>query len=331
MTMDDIARLANVSKPTVSRALKDSPLVNPTTKEHVRSIAQAHGYAVNRNAQNLRHQRTNTVAVSLDYRSHKKNHISDPFIFDLLAGVSEALGDRNQDLLLSAPTHNDAAFIRNLISSRVADGVVLLGQGHREEMLGELHRSGVPIVVWGAGSSHTDYCVVGSDNFRGGQLVGEYFLHRGRRRFVFAGDVSFREIYLRCAGLEQVAEQHPGKISMQTLPIRHFSYESAFSTAARFLTETQTPPDAIFAYSDTAAMAFINACRERGLGVPQDVSIVGYNDLAVTSYFNPAITTIRQDAYEAGKCLVVNLMDILAGQAPTKPTLIPTELIVRGT
>ena len=91
-TMADIAELANVSKPTVSRALSNSPLVNEATRDHVLAVAAEHGYAVNRNAQKLRHKRTNTIAVSMDFRSHRENHISDPFMFDLLAGVSEALG-----------------------------------------------------------------------------------------------------------------------------------------------------------------------------------------------------------------------------------------------
>ncbi len=97
ITMDDIAALAQVSKPTVSRALGNSPLVNAKTREHVRAVARKHGYAVNRNAQKLRHNRSNTIAVSIDFQSHQKNHVSDPFIFELLAGVSEALGDLNQD------------------------------------------------------------------------------------------------------------------------------------------------------------------------------------------------------------------------------------------
>ena len=94
--MEDIAKLAKVSKPTVSRALSGSPLVKPETKMHVLSVVREHGYTVNRNAQKLRQKRTNTIAVSLDYRSHQLNHIADPFIFKLLAGVSEALGPKGK-------------------------------------------------------------------------------------------------------------------------------------------------------------------------------------------------------------------------------------------
>ncbi len=100
--MDDIAHLAQVSKPTVSRALSNSSLVNAKTKQHVLSVARKHGYVVNRNAQKLRHKHTNAIGLSMDFLSHRKNHVSDPFIFELLAGVSEALGNLNQDLLLAA-------------------------------------------------------------------------------------------------------------------------------------------------------------------------------------------------------------------------------------
>ena len=109
ITMDDIAALAKVSKPTVSRALGNSPLVNVKTREHVLAVARQHGYAVNRNAQKLRHNRSNTIAVSIDFQSHQQNHVSDPFIFELLAGVSEALGELNQDLVLTAQSRVETA------------------------------------------------------------------------------------------------------------------------------------------------------------------------------------------------------------------------------
>lgn len=330
ITMDDIARLANVSKPTVSRALSNSPLVNPETKRRVLEVAKSHGYAVNRNAQNLRHKRTNTIGVSLDFLSHKKNHISDPFIFDLLAGVSEALGEANQDLLLCAPVHNDTDALQQILSSRVADGFIILGQGHRELMLGELARDGAPIVVWGAGNKRTPYCVIGSDNFAGGQLAGEHFLKQNRGRFLFAGDTTFREIKLRRAGLEDIANRSGTTVSISDIALSHFSFEAAFDAANNYLQTVSEPADAVFAYNDTAAMAFVRAFLDAGLSVPGDVSVVGYNDIPSAAYFNPSITTIRQDPYQAGELLVSNLMNMLDGISPLSAT-IKTELIVRDT
>ena len=330
ITMDDVARLAKVSKPTVSRALSGSPLVKQDTKDHVLSVARKHGYVVNRNAQKLRHKRTNTIAVSLDFRSHQQNHISDPFIFDLLAGVSEALGERSQDLLLCAPNHNDVDSFRHILSSRGADGLIVLGQGHREVMLGELAQSGVPFVVWGAGNSETPYCVVGSDNALGGMLAGRYILEQGRRNLLFVGDISFREIYQRRAGLQQAVKDAGRNVSFHDVVLNSFSYESAFNAATGFLAASREPPDAVFAFSDTAAMAFIRAFRAGGLDVPRQVTVVGYNDIPSAAYFSPPLTTIRQDINQAGKLLVSNLIQMLDG-LPVESATIRTELIVRGT
>lgn len=328
VTMADIARLANVSKPTVSRALSNSPLVNKATRDHVLSVANQYGYAVNRNAQKLRHKRTNTIAVSLDFRSHRENHISDPFMFDLLAGVSEALGDRNQDLLLCAPNHNDSAAFRQIINERGADGFIILGQGHREQMLQEFAAGGAPLVVWGAAAEDANYCVVGSDNYLGGQLAGRYFLGQGRRHFLFVGDTSFREMHLRREGLKSVIDEADDDVELDDIELHGFSYESAYAAATRYLDVIENRPDAVFTWSDTAAMAFISAFRDSGIDVPGDVSVVGYNDIPSAEYFSPKITTIRQDTHQAGRVLVAKLMRILGGEMP-RSALIRTELIER--
>lgn len=329
-TMDDIARLAKVSKPTVSRALSGSPLVNPQTKKHVLAVARKHGYAINRNAQKLRHKKTNTIGVSIDFLSHKKNHISDPFIFELLAGVSEALGNRNQDLLLCAPNHNDTGAFQQITASGGADGFIILGQGHREQMLNEFALTGTPFVVWGSGADATPYCVVGSDNFLGGQLAGRYFIEKKRCRFLFVGDTSFREMYWRRQGLLEAAKESSHAVHIADVVPSNFSYEAAFDAAKNYLQAAATPPDAVFADSDTAAMAVISVLHDMGLKVPQGVAVVGYNDIPPARHFYPPITTIRQDTYEAGEMLVENLM-LMLDDRPPHSTTIKTELVVRDT
>ena len=327
--MTDIARLAKVSKPTVSRALSNSPLVNEKTRLHVLEVARQHGYAVNRNAQKLRHHRTNTIAVSLDFISHKQNHIADPFIFDLLAGVSEALGNFNQDLLLCAPTHNNLSTFQQILSSRGADGFIFLGQGHREALLRQLAELGAPMVVWGSASEDTPYCVVGSDNFRGGQLAAEYFAKQGRDKLLFVGDTSFREIYLRRAGLEQGIAKLLPNATITDLPLSDFSFETSFAAAQDYLRTNLHLANGVFAYSDTTAMALIRACQDHGLQVPKDVNVVGYNDIPAASYFSPALTTIRQDTYQAGQVMAGCLIDMLDSDGKPNSTVIGTELIER--
>lgn len=330
ITMDDIAALAQVSKPTVSRALGNSPLVNAKTREHVLAVARKHGYAVNRNAQKLRHNRSNTIAVSIDFQSHRQNHVSDPFIFELLAGVSEALGDLNQDLLLTAPAHNDMDFFQQMLLSRSVDGFIFLGQGHRESIIEELAATGAPLVAWGARRKKTKYCVVGSDNFLGGQLAGRYLLEQGRRNFLFIGDPSHSEYYWRREGLQQAADESPDHVTLDSIELRDFSYESASEAAREYIASMSTPPNAVFAAADTAAMAFIRAFGEIGLRIPGDVSVVGYNDIPSVSFFTPPLTTIRQDTHKAGELLVNKLMKVIDGKRVRSET-INTELIVRET
>lgn len=327
VNMDDIARLAGVSKPTVSRVLNNSPLVSLKTRERVLAVAREHGYAVNRNAQKLRQLHTGTIAVLLDFGSHRRRRIGDPFVFELLAGVSEALSIRNQDLLLSPPGVTDARRCVELIRARTADGIIFLGQGGREAMLKELARTKVPFVVWGGVDRADPYCAVGSDNRLGGALAGNLFVERGARRWLFVGDISHLEIRLRFEGMREVAETHGATV--EQLDVADMAFNAVHEAAAAWLRDNR-PPDAVFAFSDTAAMAVISAFKSAGLTAPDDYSLVGYNDIPPAAHFTPAITTIGQETHLAGALLVEKLVQQLEG-VRAQSAMLPTSLIIRET
>ena len=329
ITMDDVARLANVSKPTVSRALGGNPNVNAETREKILSIAREHGYAVNSNAKKLRQKHTDTVAVMLDFSSHRQHRITDPFIFELLAGVSEALSIRNQDLLLSPSGLSDARSYQDFVNSRVVDGFIMLGQGANEELFLEMRKMKLPFVVWGGATESTNYCTVGSDNFLGGCLAGERFVQQGRKNVLFVGNTNHVELKLRRDGLKKALEEADYALTFSELAIEDFSFNVHYEAMAHHLKQGDVP-DAIFAYSDTAAMAIVNALNEEGLEPNQDYSLIGYNDIAQASHFSPRLTTIRQDTFLAGSLLVEKYMAILSGNSPM-PSTIPTDLIVRNT
>ena len=327
--MDDIARLANVSKPTVSRALRDSPNVLPDTKKRVLEVAKKYGYAVNRNAQKLRHKRLDTIAVVLDFPSLHEKRISDPFIFELLGGVAEALAVREQDLLLCSPHLDDAGSYRTILSSKGADGLVFLGQGRREAALRELAEAGAPFVVWGAVTDDAPYCVVGSDNHLGGMLAGRHIASRDRRRVLFIGDTAHMEIKLRRDGLVAALDEDAPGYSIADIAIGDFAYDTSFAAVSSFIAQAADLPDAVFACSDSCAMATINAFREAGLNAPEDISVVGYNDIPEGAHFFPPLTTIRQDVHMAGSLLVERLMQALDGST-ARSIKLNTELVVRG-
>lgn len=326
-TMHDIARLAKVSVPTVSRVLSGSPLVSGEKRDRVLEIARAQGYAVNRNAQKLRHARTSTVAVMLDFGSHAHGAIGDPFIFELLAGVSEALSIRNQDLLLSPPGLDNVRAFHDFYRARGADGFIVLGQGTRDAMLRDLGRRDVPLVVWGAVSADAGYCAVGSDNFLGGGLAGQHFLAAGRRRWLFIGDVRHEELRLRYEGLRAAAEGCD--VTIDLLPIASMAFTATAEAVSAYLVAPHQP-DAVFAFSDTAAMAVIGSFKERGLVAGRDFSLVGYNDIAPAAHFSPAITTINQKTDVAGALLVEKLVQQIDGEQP-RSTMLRTEIIIRDT
>lgn len=328
-TMDDIAALAGVSKPTVSRALADSALVATDTKERIVEIARAHGYYANRNAQKLRGKRTNTVAVAVDFPALAGRRISDPFHFELLADVVKALGVRDQDVLLCAPKLDEERGYEELIAARSADGVIFLGQGSRESYLRDLARSKVPFVVWGAVEEDAPYCSVGSDNAYGGWLVGQRFAELSRKRVLFVGAKGHREFKLRRAGLEKGLREAGSRASVIDLETQDLSFENNYNLTRNWFSGRERVADAVFAASDTTAMAVMSVLRERQLRIPDDVSVVGYNDIPFASHLSPALTTVRQNTSQAGALLVEKLMQRLEGLRP-RSTVLPTELIVRA-
>ncbi len=329
-TMDDIARLAKVSKPTVSRAFKDSPLVKPATKERILGIARRHGYSVNWNAQKLRTNRTHTVAVVMHLPQQSTEHASAPFFFQLLNDVARGLWVRKHDLLLCSPESDDPYAYEVMISSKRADGIIFLGQGPGDKWLKDLSRTSVPFVVWGAVDAHSSYCTVGSDNKKGGLLAGERFLNLDRQQIVFVGNRSHPEMEQRRQGLEGALKFAPKDARIIDLEIPDFTFETGRAAMSAFLARPDTRFNAVFAGSDAVAMGVVVALLDAGRRVPEDVSVIGYNDLPIAQYFQRPLTTIRQDTYQAGSLLVEKLFQIFDGGRPASTT-VPTELVIRQT
>lgn len=327
--MDDVARIAKVSKPTVSRVLSGSPLVSAKTRERVLAVAREQGYALNRHAQKLRRERANAIAVVLDFGSHRQGAIGDPFIFELLAGISEALSVRDLDLLLSPSGLDTVDGFVDLHQSRGADGFIVLGQGARDALLQKVARKNIPMIVWGAVSDVSSYCAVGSDNYLGGRLAGERFLSLGRRRWLFIGNRQHAEIRLRFEGLQAAARTGKG-IEIDVLSIESMAFSAIHDQANAYLRACGERPDAVFAFSDTAAMAVIGAFSREGHLTPRDYALVGYNDIPPAAHFTPSITTIAQQTSVAGALLVEKLMQALNGSRP-RSAMLPTQLVVRQT
>lgn len=323
--MTDIARLAGVSRPTVSRALQDSSLVNEETKQRIREIALRHGYIVNRSAQNLRRKRNNVIAVVIDFPHLPDNRMSDPFHFELLGNISNALAKQGQDVLLCSTQSVHSEPLEQLLSSKGVDGIIFLGQSGEEGELTSLASNGVPFVVWGAQPRKKEYCVVGSNNELGGELVAKRFTELGRTSALFVGPDDHDEMQLRFSGFSS-----GWKGSQEVLTVKDISFQSSRDALLHWLDSHDWHPDAIFAGSDTMAIGVLSALKQKGLSVPADCAVCGYDDSPISIYHSPSLSTVKQDTLAAGILLVKKLMKIIDGEHQDS-AMLHTEIIVRET
>jgi DNA-binding LacI/PurR family transcriptional regulator len=327
LTMADIARMAGVSESTVSRALAGSELVAEKTRKRITELASAAEYTVNEGARSLRLKKTKTIEVVIPIEHHHRQHISDPFFLDMLGALADAIADRDHDMLLSKipPWATDKR--SNALVSGRADGVIIIGQGRRRDQLRDFTNAHRRVVVWGAHIDDEDYTIVGSDNREGGRLAAAHLLSLGRKRIAFLGDVCLPEIKLRHAGYLDALQQ-AGVAADEGLTFNApFDSEEAFA-AAKILLDKKLDFDAIFAASDVIAMSAIAALGNAGMKVPQDVSVVGYDDIVGSAWYSPALTTVSQSIHEGGEALVRSLFARINGEAAAS-VILPPKLIIR--
>ncbi|WP_229459436.1 LacI family DNA-binding transcriptional regulator [Massilia cavernae] len=320
-TMEDIARVAGVSTITVSRALRASPLVTDKTREKVRRIAEEQGYRLNVSARNLRMRRSYSIAVVVEMTPIKGRPMSDPYPLELLGGITQELTTAGYSVVLTSKQLLDTAPVQG------ADGMILLGQGTHGEAVRVLQKSGLPLVVWGAPEDGGSYVVVGSDNRKGGMSVGRRFLGQGRRHLIFLGDVDHAEVKERCAGFIEALD---GQATVHIIRPRAFTFEAGFDSIASLLVKKGRSFDGVFAASDLLAMGAIRALTETRLRVPDDVSVIGYDDTPGAASFVPPLTSVHQYLRDGGVLLAKKILGMVNGEVVTSEML-PTELVARQT
>jgi DNA-binding LacI/PurR family transcriptional regulator len=319
--MADLARLAGVSKITVSRALGDKAPVKAKTRARLRALATKHGYKLNVSARNLRLRRSHTVAVVVEMTPTAERPMSDPYPLDLLGGILQQLASHNYSVLLT--TRQGAS--RPAIQS--ADALILLGQGAHLDAVHRFDHLNLPLVVWGAQDPNNEHVVVGSNNRQGGEAAAERFVSIGRRHPVFIGDTDHAELAERQAGFD--AALRPHGISATRYHCEGFTVDTG-ARATHELARMSNRFDAVFAGNDLLAMGAVRALTELGKRVPEDVSVIGYDDTLLGAAFIPPLTTIHQSWSEGGRLLARKALALMNGEAVTSEML-PIHLVVRST
>ena len=325
MQMADIARLAGVSASTVSRALSGSPLIPEATRNRITELATSLNYRVNVGAANLRKRDVQTVGVVI--LGDSMQAVSDPFILSILGTVADALDERGMSLLLTRMHEDRRHLMSAMVESGQVAGLIVIGQLTWHEHLNHLQRDGMPMAVWGACLSDATYPVVGGDNEQGGYLATRHLIGQGCRRIAFFGDVSHPEAGLRYAGYVRALREAAIEADPQLLQSFLFG-DSRIREVIDGWLDQQLSFDAIFASSDVTAISIMGALRERGISVPDQVRLVGYDDIALAAHMHPSLTTVRQPTEKAGRALVDLLFESIQGQ-PRRAVLLPAELIER--
>lgn len=326
-TLQELADLAGVSRATASRALSDSTLISDKTKSKIRSLAQKHNYRINERARDFRLRRSRVISVVFMLDNQSQQHMSDPFFLEMLGGIADSLAQHDYDLLLAhAPIEN----VEHLRDSRVfrhADGVIFIGQGEQHERLNALAAQGRPMVIWGSKLPDKRYCLVGGENEHGGYLAASHLLKLGRRHLAFCGRIDIPEVAARYRGYQRaLAEFGIAEHADRVLDVP-FDMRRAQAAFCGVL-ERRVRFDAAVCASDVMALSAIATFSEAGMRVPEDVAVVGYDDIGLAAYSRPPLTSVRQNIRWAGRVLVESVLGLINGEQVGDTSLAST-LIVR--
>jgi DNA-binding LacI/PurR family transcriptional regulator len=331
-TSFDIAYRAGVSQATVSRALRDSPLVSEETRRRIREIARELNYKVDKNASNLRRQSSVTLALLLFEDPTPNDTLINPFFLTMLGSITRACARQGYDLLVSFQQFSED-WHADYQDAHKADGLILLGYGDwflTRDKLDRLVQQGTHFVRWGPVFERQPGMSIGSDNRDGGRQVGVHLASLGRQRVAYLGAnqptaPEFRDRYLGlCDALQAAKLSTEAALQIDVID----STELAGYAAAQALFARGVAFDALFCASDLIAIGAMRALMEHGLRVPEDVAVVGFDDQPVAAFTNPPLTSVLQDTKLAGEKLVDTLIREIRGESAVSEVLTPT-LVVR--
>ena len=327
----DIADVAGVSQATVSRALRNSPLVRQETRERVQQIARELNYFVNRNAAGLRTHQSNTIALLLFDESDGTDKQMNLFFWSMLDNITRSAASLGYDVLLSLQQLTADWHIEYQASHR-ADGLILLGYGdyaEYREKLNALAAANTRFIIWGPIVKDQPGHSFGCDNESGGYQATKHLIDIGRTDIAYIGRKERRspEHASRYEGYARAlreAELEPNdKLRIPADNSEKLGYDAALT-----LLDGDEPFDAIFAVTDLIAIGAMRALADNGVAVPNDVSIVGFDDMPLAAHVTPGLTTVQQNAQMGGEGLVEGIVGLIEDQ-PVESKLMAPVLIVR--
>jgi DNA-binding LacI/PurR family transcriptional regulator len=328
-TLEAVARVAGVSRATVSRVVNDSPRVSPDVRVAVESAIRQLGYTPNRAARSLVTRRSDSIAVVITEPPGRL--FSDPFFPRLVRGVAGALSARDLQLVLLMPEPDEASRTIRYLTGGHVDGVLLASLHASDPIPGGLADRGVPLVFVGRPALGADVNHVDVDNRQGGRRATAHLLDRGATRVAtIAGPQDMSAGIDRLGGYRDAIRGTGGVVDEALVAVSDFTYEGGAAAMERLLAGVPDL-DGVFVASDLMAAGALAVLESRGRRVPDDVLLVGYDDSPVATTTRPPLTSVRQPIEEMGREAVDLLLDTLERPGrPPRRVVLATELVTRA-
>jgi DNA-binding LacI/PurR family transcriptional regulator len=325
ITYAELAKVAGVSEATVSRVLNGDERVAADRVERVMSAVAQTGYKKNRIASALASGKTGLIAVVID---DDLSIFSDPFWSTVTQGVSRVLMENElQTLLMVSSVANPESPVAHYLQGGEVDGVIFF-QLHNETLAKRLKKSGIPVVIAGTPKPGSGFVFADTDNYGGAQQAVHHLLHRGCKKIAtITGDISASAGRQRLEGYEAALKEAGRPVLKKLIIEGDFSFESGRAAMAKLL-KVQPEVDGVFAANDLMASGAIAELRDRGMYIPQDVRIVGFDDSLIAHTSRPMLTTVRQDIDGLGAAVAESIIKLVRGET-VRSQILPTTLVVR--
>ena len=322
--MSDVAKLANVSPATVSRVLRQPDLVSKEKRDRVLKVVNELNYKPHMVASQFRTKETRTILVIIP-------DISTPFFSEVLRGIQHSAANNGYKVIIGDSENNvekEKEFI-DLLLQKQADGVILLTARMEQKSL-EIISNQFPTVIACEYSDGLDVATVSIDNISSSRKVTEHLIEMGHRRIAhIAGPMEVILSRDRIKGYRQALMTEEIPIDPAYIQEGDFSIQSGYEQMMKLLS-LELPPTAVFAFNDELAIGAIKAVRDSGKHVPNDVAIAGFDNITISSYLSPEITTIDQPKYDIGKQAMSLLLKLMNGeQLDRKKIVLDDELLIR--
>jgi LacI family transcriptional regulator len=330
VTIYDIADRLNVSIATVSRALKDDPVVNKKTKKKIFELAEELGYRSNHFARNLRNQRTETIGVIVP-------RLNSYFMSTVIAGIENIANSEGYNLIISQSSESaekEKVSAKTMFNSRV-DGLLVSLSYDTNDLLHfeQFSRKKIPVIFFDRGEEHTNFTNVLIDNRRAAYEATRHLIEQGCKKIVHITAKRKRNVYVdRFKGYQDALAENNIPFKEEWVIIGNLSLEAG-TDAAGVILKMDPLPDGVLVANDSCAVGCMLSLKQAGIRIPEDIAFVGFNNDPVSKVIEPNLTTINYPGYEMGEVAARNLINHLNGTSPIRSThtiVLRSELIIRA-